>query len=143
MKFTTLLSFALVSVASAIHMEQFSAISISSRNATVTAANVTNEASEVTDIKFNERNITWPSKSDKFGGFQKGQRFQLKSRLHGNKVLYIDSQPIGNPHTTMRPIKIREPEGRAEEFWTWDYKSQTIRSITNNNLVLAFESDKG
>jgi hypothetical protein len=85
------------------------------------------------------------------GGFQAGQHFQLRSRQQNNLVMYITDDPIVNTitniagsHSEQRPIKIREAvgqdvPGKSVEYWFWHADTKTIRSVSNSNLVLAFE----
>jgi len=82
--------------------------------------------------------------ADVWGGFQVGQRFQLKSRTNGNQVMYMDSEPLlFKPapfpaiYTNKRRIKMREPENSNDELWTYDSETGTLRSATNTNMVIS------
>ena len=82
---------------------------------------------------------------DATGGFQTGFPFQLRSTLPGNRVMYIDSVPINsmeNPvvyHPSQHLIKTRTATGSTEEWWRYDAKTSSIRSMSDSSLVLAFE----
>ena len=58
----------------------------------------------------------------------------LKSRMNGNKVMYVDELD--------HQIKLRLPKNEECEYWFYEHQTQTIRSFENWNLTLSFEGSK-
>ena len=78
-------------------------------------------------IAFTPRAANAAAEPDINGGFQPMTRFQIKSRMDGNSVLFMDnvvpkwdSASLPEVHTKMRQLKVRAAEGSADEFWVWD-----------------------
>jgi len=104
-----------------------------------------------TEGDFQPRSKTWPTVQDSLNGFQEGERFQLHSTLDGNRVLYATRSPIEvrstHPegkypvvlHSQQFEVKLREQEGSANEYWYWDVKTQTIRSVANGSMCLTWD----
>ena len=47
-------------------------------------------------------------------------------------------QDIAATHSKQFPVQIREPEYKANEYWFWHDETDTIRSVSNSDMVLAF-----
>ena len=55
--------------------------------------------------------------------------------------MYVTRVPVGDPkaHSDMFPVKMKDPEGNADEYWVYDDETHTIRSVTNSEHILSLE----
>ena len=80
--------------------------------------------------------------SDKNGGFQLDQPFELVLNQPGQRVISYDSVPLQRNDMVdigLFNTRVEANERKAGQYFLWNEKSLTIRAYSNSGWTLAFE----
>ena len=85
--------------------------------------------------------IVAPSKrfSAKASGIKQNTKFQIVTKLAGNKVLFYNEHIGGGQYR----LRIRAPKGDRREWWIYDFGTRSIRLAADKKFAISNQSGVG